>query len=93
MSCQQDCMMSKGPYPHADSDKIGARIGVELTDSTTDSVIIVRLSLLTMFNSSNPLKLTDGNRLTIAVGRREIGPVGKARFTQKDCKRLQAKDR
>ena len=48
----------------------------ESADSTTDSVIVSRLALLNMFDILPPLEPADGNRPTIAVGRREIGPVG-----------------
>ena len=48
----------------------------ELADYATNSVIVGQLSLLNMFNGLNPLDLANGNRPTIAVGRREISPVG-----------------
>ena len=49
---------------------------VESADSTTDSVIVGRLSLSNMFNILRPLESADGNRLTIRVGRWKIGHVG-----------------
>ena len=48
----------------------------ELADYTTNSVIVGRLSVSNMFNILNPLESADRNRPTIAVGRREIRPVG-----------------
>ena len=48
----------------------------ELADYITNSVIVGRLPLSNMSNILRPLESVDGNRPTIAVGRREIGPVG-----------------
>ena len=51
----------------------------ESADSTTDFTnftIVGRLSISNMFVILNPLESADDSRLTIAVGRREIGPVG-----------------
>ena len=50
----------------------------ESADYTTDSVIVGRLPLSNMFTILNPLESADRNQLTIAVGHREIGPVGTA---------------
>ena len=47
----------------------------ESADYTADSVIVGQLPLSNMFNILNPLESADGNRPTIAVGRREISPV------------------
>ena len=48
----------------------------ESADFTTHSGIIIRLSLLSMFNILDPMESTDGSRPTIGVGQREIGLVG-----------------
>ena len=75
--------MNKGPYPQADFQSIGSRIGgsigrfiPELADYTTDSVIVGRLPLSNTSNFSSPLESADGDWPTIAVGQPEIGPVG-----------------
>ena len=48
----------------------------ESADYTTDSVIVGRLPLSNMLNILNPLESADGSRLTIIVGRRQLGLVG-----------------
>ena len=48
----------------------------ELADSTTDFTIVGRLSISNMFNILKPLESANGNRPTIAVGRRQMGLVG-----------------
>ena len=48
----------------------------ESTDYTINSVIVGRLPLSNMFNILNPRKSANRNLPTIAVGRREIVPVG-----------------
>ena len=48
----------------------------ESADSTTDFTLVGRLSISNMFNILKPLESADGNRPTIAVGRRQMGLVG-----------------
>ena len=44
--------------------------------STTNFTMVGRLSISNMFNILKPLESADGNRPTIAVGRRQMGLVG-----------------
>ena len=60
-----------------------------MTDSTTDSEIVGRLSVLNMFNILKPLELADRNRPTIAVGRRQIGLVGTGLYSNELLKKTQ----
>ena len=48
----------------------------ESVGSTTNFVIVGRLSVLNMFNTLKPLESAYGNRPTIAVVRWQIGLVG-----------------
>ena len=71
-SCNQDVLLYN-PLKACTHTLILARSGqesaVESADSTTDSIIIGRHSILNMFNILNPLE-------TIGVSRREISLVG-----------------
>ena len=66
----------KSAIDWADSIAESADSIAESADSTTNSVIVSRLSVLNMFDIMKPLESADGNRPTIAVGRRQNSLMG-----------------
>ena len=60
----------------ADYSAKSADSGTESADSSTDFTIVGRQPMLNMFDIYLRIKSVDGNRPSIADGRRQIGQVG-----------------